>query len=206
MEVSRLTIAQETISKLSSYPLSKKRKREIRFDGIKKLIDSGYAGQKFKVGDLIKAAGYRFDSTTNKSYNNGVAFVSGLIRKGVLVRHEGVGRRPSSYSYTNKSLHGRSARNKVVHVSVRNLMETRVKEDVTSRSSQEPKYNLDTQSDAVEESATKAQHSDTSYCLTLKLEKRGESYGNEILVDINLNRTSLGKIEETIAQLIKINR
>ena len=92
-QINRMSIALETHSQLTrNYgpPLTRKRKREIRFNGIRRLIESKENGHLFSMRDLIEAAGYRVQSTSGSDpgYNNGWAFVKGLLDRGVLVRVE----------------------------------------------------------------------------------------------------------------------
>ena len=92
MDVSKLSISQETIAKLNAMAyITPQRKQQIRLNGIKELIYSKPAGHVFTIKDLMRAAGYRCgDDSKNRQYYAGSAFVKYYINKGVIVKENGI--------------------------------------------------------------------------------------------------------------------
>ena len=88
MDVSKVTISQETKKKLAeSMNLTMKRKGEIRLNGIKALIRSKPAGHKFRLVELINAAGYHHSGSGSRGYQAGSAYITYLVKHGKIIRH-----------------------------------------------------------------------------------------------------------------------
>jgi hypothetical protein len=96
MEVSRLSIGQETISRINSMAkLGKTRKSQIRFEGIKELIKTHPKGHLFSIKELGSAAGYRVHE--QRGYWAAVGFINSLKKNGKLVKLSGKGKNKSAY-------------------------------------------------------------------------------------------------------------
>ena len=183
MEVSRMIISEETRHKLNSpMPLSKKRKREIRVEGVKALIRSKHTGYKFSTAELIAAAGYRFESGINRSRNSGYVvgynFILDLCRKGV-IRKESFNGKMSAYSIPGDEV--------VVN---KNIVQATTDELKT------PTSNVN----KVEHDNTE---SDVEYTIEFKITKRsGTDYGKTAVANLELHDTTLLKAEHMIIETI----
>lgn len=82
-EVARVEIAPETMIKNT---LSRKRKMELRQEAIVAFINSKPIGTRFRMRELIKAAGYDSDSVSQ--YQSGFTFVDRLTKNGTLKREK----------------------------------------------------------------------------------------------------------------------
>lgn len=79
MDASRVTFFRETRQKLTSPVLDKTKRRALKIERIKEFIRSKPAGTKFRMEDLMYAAGYG-----SENYASGYAFITGLRKNGIL--------------------------------------------------------------------------------------------------------------------------
>lgn len=86
MDVSKVTIGLEARNKLNNLAhLSKKQKSELRKEHVFRLIRMN-PGKRFTPGDIVFAAGYRYNSIKDRGYKAGIAWVNGLEKKGIIKR------------------------------------------------------------------------------------------------------------------------
>lgn len=83
MDVSRVTFFAQTKAALDNPGLSPEKKRALKIERVKTYIRSKPVGTKFKLSDLIAAAGYRI--ADKKSYQAGYAFVKALDGKEITI-------------------------------------------------------------------------------------------------------------------------
>lgn len=190
MQASRLIISDETRKKLmSDYPLSEERKRRIRIEGIKALIRSKPAGHKFKLSELLAAAGYRVgnsgksivdrDPSERRAYWAGQAFLSTVIRKRIIVKNS-----PNSF----KSSY--SIPEDAVEVKKPEIVEKTVEQ-------------LETPTESVFNSTEDS----VKYTIEFKITKKnGIDYGKTAVASLDLHDTTLDKAEHMIIQTIKAVR
>lgn len=202
--IERMSIAQETYSQLHpshNMKLTKKRKREIRFNGIKRLVESKESGHLFSMGDLIQAAGYKTVVAGDGQYNSGWQFITNLIKRGVLVRiDEGFNSGKYAYEVTNKSIHGRPIRDTVKKTTIELLSQRAeepevkiVKEEVTV-TNPEPEEKEDT-----------AQAYKTKKCYSFKItiQKQQETeHGKTLVSELEMNNVDLGQIKAMVSSVV----
>lgn len=84
MDVSRLTISEETRSRLNrEMKLTPKDKKRIRCEGIKQYVDLN-KGRKLRAKELYAAAGYRVND--QKSQWNAASFIKNIKDDGILIQ------------------------------------------------------------------------------------------------------------------------
>ena len=123
MEVSKLSISQETISRLNrSSHLSNTQKRKIRVQGIDSLIKSN-PNKRYSLLEIMSAAGYRHGGKIGGgAYASGSSFLLLLRKRGVLVKHSPKDRL-SRYSVFPEKLDNyyNSKNTKVINTTVEDL-------------------------------------------------------------------------------------
>lgn len=224
--INSMSIGMETRSQLNpihGQKLTNKRKREIRFHGIKRLIESKESGHLFSIKDLAEAAGYRFTNTsTDSQYFTGANFVRNLIERGVLIKiNDGYLRHGKfAYEVTNKSLHGRPIKDTVKKTAIELLtqrhQESEDKKEAENKTivnpTQEPAPSDETKSQhgGKREGAGRPEGSRNSldnkpcYSFSFKLERKSEVvHGKETLVEVTVNETTLGKALQAIEMHVR---
>ena len=86
MNVSKLTITQETREKLNNPALSPIRKRELREQMIIESIRKAVGGTRTKQ-ELIAAAGFSPIGTSNE-YANGLALITSMVKRGLITHND----------------------------------------------------------------------------------------------------------------------
>lgn len=79
MIASRVTFSKETRLKLQNPALDYAKRRKLKIERVKEYIREQPAGTKFRMEDLIAAAGYNEDQ-----YASGYGFITALNRSGIL--------------------------------------------------------------------------------------------------------------------------
>lgn len=98
MEVTNFQISQETLRKLNAKSnLSAKDRSRIRYEGVKRLVQSKHSGYLFLPKDIMNAAGYRVDKSGTKEYQNGMFYLRNLIKRKLLIKGERVKGRVEYY-------------------------------------------------------------------------------------------------------------
>ena len=208
--INSMTIAQETHSQLNPMRgprLTRKRQREIRFNGVRRLIESKESGHLFTTRELIEAAGYHVVKSNDSAYNSGWSFLQTLLKNENIVRiDDGPNRGKYAYCVTNKSLHGRPTRN-VVLKTAKELLTQRQEEDRIAR--QEAAKDV---GQAVEEKALPTENQqnlmqliapDVKYSFKFTLQKRQVNEHGKVLVsEVEVNDVSLDQIKKTVEHIV----
>lgn len=82
MIASKVTFSRETQAALLNPALDFKKKRELRINRVKEFVREHPAGHKFRMMDLIAAAGYNPDNPGN--YASGFGFITALNKRGII--------------------------------------------------------------------------------------------------------------------------
>lgn len=86
MHASKVTFSRETRMALTARPLSRGQKSKLRQQRVLEFIRE-QVNNEAQARDLIYAAGY--DASKEDEYGRGWAFISGLVRRGVLIKEDG---------------------------------------------------------------------------------------------------------------------
>ncbi len=82
MNVTKLTISQETREKLNNPVLTPMKKRELREEMIKDSIRSAVGGVRTKQ-ELVAAAGYNPDAKSS-NYASGIGHIGSMVKRGII--------------------------------------------------------------------------------------------------------------------------
>ena len=181
MEITRMTLSQETKQRLASvYPASKSRRRQIRIEALKQLSNSKENGHEFPSAEIQKAIGYNNDK---KGQSATWSFLKSLrSRPGKYGLRVEQGDKYGTYVVYDES---------AVTVKEQKPIDSVVKAAVTF-------------GQEIEKEKIKQDNSGRCYNIHFIIEKRnGEDYGSTKLVDMSLNKTTLENANKMINEVMK---
>lgn len=194
MDVSRLSISQETQMRLSqAHVLTRKQRRAIRINAIKELLESHPSTREYGVREIMSAAGYRIDQ-----YQAGYDFVKNLVAKGILIKYPVQGTVKSRYVFIDKN--ELKKRKKVVYDTIPNKTASDeedgdVKNEIEVAQSNETNY----------ERLHCEKEKNHSYTMHFTLERRPESseeFGSKRIASIEMTGLSIEQIKEMIEETL----